>query len=210
MMRLTFNNLQKYDIPYDRKKIIGNIVTAQHSKNDKTVMESKLYLFQSMNKIVVKNINNFFYLIRNFEQEPLYTRDDLVGECFIIMNKCVKSFNTAKFKDFHWFYNKSLTRGLIRILEKSYLKHLKNNGNASSPDRKSVSQIIQPRLDFSDYYLEKIGLTNKEKKILKSKMDMVRIKDFVKANKNISESEYYKLFNNIKVKIKPYIYELSN
>jgi hypothetical protein len=195
---LSFSSLLRDDIDFDKKEIRKHLVICKTCSKKSLVEKHSVLLFRRMNKIIVKNINNFYFFIKNYDKECLYTKDDLVGECYIIFQKCVAGFNIRKGKDFHWFLNKSLTRGLMRILEKNYLKHLK----IERSDYSGVNLKCEIDLDLTKFYSKLYGLTKRERKVLRSKINMVKLKDFLEANPSFTDSEYYKLFNSIKLKMK--------
>jgi hypothetical protein len=205
--KISYYSLSKIERGFDKRKTNCYLMICRKCKNAKIVEQYKLSLFRSMGVIIIKNINNFFYFIRNFDKPCIYTKEDLINECYIIFERCIQSsFNTKSGKDFFWYFNTSLTRGLKRIMDESYLRNLKIENHKNFLNLKITEES---RADFLGYYSKILNLTEKEEKVFLSKIEQIKIKDFIKDN-SINENEYYRLFNSIKEKINKIKHELVN
>jgi len=205
-MIVNFQLLKDTNNSYDKRKITQHILICKNCKNKRLIEKSKVELFISMSKIIVKNVNNFIYLTKDYNKEPLFSEDDLVNECFITLEKCIKSFDINMDKEFFWFYNKATSRMLLRIIERNYKKRgaIVDIEDFSAYNNEFVNKN---NYDFLQFYLESIKFTNLEKKVIESKLEMVRLKDFLKKNKNINNNKYYSILNSIKEKIRRFYYE---
>jgi hypothetical protein len=150
-------------------------------ERQKTILE--LYILCA--PIILKAINNFFYLTRNFSKERvLHTREDIAIECFISLNTHVKNMKIKEYKKFHFFLNSGLNRVTYRIYERQYLKHSQVIDN--SEDNEFVvgnSAKYNQSFDLTELDLEKLDLTDMERKILVMKVEGVKFQEFLKENK---------------------------
>ena len=205
--KISYYYLSKHGKGLGKTKTNSVILLCRKCKNERIVEKYELILFKSMGRIIVRNIDNFFFLIRNCDKICLYSKEDLIGECYLILNRCIHSnFDVKSGKDFFWYYNTSLTRGLKRILDNNYLLHIKTD---NVENLGSIKIPEDSKEDFFDYYCKILNFTDKEQQILKSKVDQIKIKDFVKTS-GINENEYYRLLNSIKEKSKKIKHELIN
>jgi hypothetical protein len=97
--------------------------------------------------------------------------------------KAVEKLDFRYKKDFHFYYNKSITRHLYRIFEKlsrekSFVRNFED-----------VTIISQRRTtnnsaDFVDFYCEKMQLTKLQKKIVLYKTNpIISVEEFISKNK---------------------------
>jgi hypothetical protein len=211
MITMTYNYFARCKVIYSNKEVIKCLYIIKKSTNARAVDEAKIRLLQQLNQIITKNIDNFFNMIKKDEKEPIHTKDDMVGECYIILQNCILKFDMKKNKYFFWYYNKALTRALIRIREKMYLKHyavdtLPDYENAN--DYYFVSMANQEQ-GLVDYYLENYGLDKQERRIVKSLINGQKLRNFLEKNKDISWNKYYALTASIKKKLEPLKEELK-
>lgn len=188
----------KYDIRTTVKLIILSQKSLQSSERDR----AKLDLFKQMNQIVIKNIDNFFFLTKEYQNSVFHTKDDLISESYIVLDKCVSNFDWKKGKMFFWYYNKSLTRHFLRVVERNYYKHRmsQNIGDELKSLRRKPSQDIQ-QIDFTEMYYQNLDLSSDEIRVVKSKVEGVRIQEFLKENKDFNWNKYYETLNSSKTKL---------
>lgn len=190
---------------YNNAQVIRCVIICKKSTNLKAVEKGKLDLFKMMHKIIVKNIDNFFYLTRNHTKEIFHTKDDLISECFIVLQKCLKNFDRKRNKDFFWYFNKSLTRAMLRIVDKNYNKHLMVDSVPQNHEDFMFISSDNDGIDFTDFYLEKLNFTVDEKRVVNSKLMKEKVSDFLEQNGDITWNKYFKCLGSIKEKLKPLI-----
>lgn len=196
-----YRRLSNSKTKYSEKLVRRSIVIIRNSTNEQLVKKHKDFIFDCLSKIIVKNINNFFNLIKNIDKGyVIHEKDDIVIECFIILDKCIEKFNlTMKDKKFYFYYNKSLSQGLYRLKEKNYgvkqnkYKHIDVN-DVVNFDKTTFTHIKSYPL-----FLNK-NFTNKEILLMQSKLGEEKIEFFCKKVE-ISHNEYYKILRSIKSKI---------
>jgi len=202
---ITYNclvsDLKNY--PYIKRSAHRCIILCKKSSNGKIVEDSKLELFRMLGRVVVKNVDNFFYLTSKMNKEIFHTQDDIVGESYLIFDNCLNKFDLKLNKDFYWYFNKSLTRRILRIIERKYHKHM----NVDCVDQSNESHMFvnsnNSTIDFTDYYLDKLGLTDEEQKIVYSKLKKEKVSDFLDTNPDITWNKYFKCLGEVKNKLKP-------
>ena len=202
-MILDYNYLREINTHYyDKKEVTKLLIKAKKSKNKRKSDEAKKILFLSLSRIVVKNIENFFKISIKYS-DLIHDRNDLVSECYLTLDKCVEKYDLNIGSVFYWYYNKSLTFRMQRIIEKNYYKH-RNNFRV---EREHESFIFSSKLstistDFTDFYLDIFQVTDEERKIIEAKMTGKKIKEFVEDEMQITWNEYYKRVGSIKNKLK--------
>lgn len=209
MSIFSYNTVARSKIEYSNRKILQLIIIIKRSTNERAVEKAKVDLIFQLHKIIVKNVNNFYNLIKNIEKEPLHEPDDLLGECYFVLQKCVRDFKIEKGKYFYWYYNKALTRAMIRIIEKNYYKHtLVDFVNEEYVDS---TFLVNPNQESGlvDFYMEMFDLNDQERRVLRSKMNKEKIEDFVKENKDISWNKYFPILASVRKKLEPLRQELS-
>lgn len=143
-MRLTYDTLRKIDSGYNSLKALLLIILIRHSKSESFKQKRKMELFEMMAKVIVKNIENFWYLAKPHRYaHHIIETDELISECFIALEISIKNFGARKtgnvrynvFQikqgteadyiydystslDFYFYYNKTLTQRLNRIVQK--------------------------------------------------------------------------------------------
>ena len=201
MSDLLFKQLCASDKKYSEKMIRRCIIITRHTTNPRLIEKSKRKIFEYVGKMVVKNVNNFFNLIKDIEKgQVIHEQDDIVSECYVIVDKCIDKFNmTEKHYKFYFYLNKSLSQGLYRLKEKNYgVKTQKYSFIAASDvvdyDKKTFSYIKNYPL-----FLEK-NFSNKEILLMQSKLQEEKIDDFCKKAE-MTKSEYYRVLKSVKIKI---------
>jgi len=199
-MKITFNSLCGEKIEYDEQRVVQSILICRKCGEEKVLERHRVRLFRYLSKIIVKNINNFAFLTCEYERELVFTKNDLISECYIVLEKCICSFDLRKKKSFYWFYNKALSRHLLRLIERNCRKHIKDIG--IDLVKTSVNGITTTsEIDFLNYYLNKIDFTDEEKKLIESRLSMVKLNDYVKKVVGMNGSRYYQLLQSVKQKI---------
>jgi hypothetical protein len=142
---ITFEKLQDCEVVYDNKEAIRLILKIRLNKDDERKRRFRMRLFLMNHTIIVKNINNFWFLMRIYPNHiQTFDYSDLISEAYIVLDKCVENFQrknklmtgrdgeydvTKKEYDynmnisFYMYFNKSLTRSFYRLTEKYFKKH---------------------------------------------------------------------------------------
>lgn len=192
-------NLQRYVA----KKSKYYLIICKNSKKQKLIDEHRILLFYMVGKIVIKQISYFQSLINKYNKKSFHTKDDLVVECFLVFDRCVKNFIYENYEktNFYLFYNKALSREMFRLFEKNYLKHDSVDNNLDDYiNYHPISQSCNE--DFVDFYLDNAKLTTFERKIVLSRLKMEKKDDFIKRYKKKKSSDYYNAIQEIKRKFK--------
>lgn len=201
-MILTYENLQKSNFLYNKKEVYKNLIKIKKSTNHRVVDEAKLEVFLSLRTIVMKNIENFYILSKPY-QEIIHTKDDLISECYIVLDNCISKLDLRKFSTFHWYYNKSLTWRMQRIIENTYYKYRGSVRVDEDLEEFVFSKMFSNSdVDLLDFQLNNFGITEEEKVLMLSKVNKVKIKDYIEENNGMTWNKYFKLFSSIKEKLK--------
>jgi hypothetical protein len=186
------------DCIYNNKKVVLYIIIIKASKNEAIVQKYYQKLFYLLKDIIIKNINNFFFLCRKTSLTPYWEDYDVLSECYLIFDKCVKNFNMKYKYSFHFFYNKSLSRAFHRVYQKQQKSTCVNYvDNDFYVDFEIFTYMNHT---FFDYYSEKFNLSPLQRKILQFKMNGAQDLDkFVIKNK-ITKKSYNENFDIIKSK----------
>ena len=193
MKFVSYSYLVNHQDNYQPRDVLKSIIVCIRCKDALLIQKHKLSLFLKLGKITIKNINNIFFLNKDMKQNGLYTNDDLVNECYMIMEYCLKSFDWKRKTEFFWFYNKALTRGLVRLFE----RHCKNMRDTQKLE--DVRIVVNPQQQFLGYYLDKYKCKGMEKIILLSKVNNEKKKELMQRTR-LTELQYRKHVNNLKEK----------
>lgn len=198
---ILYRSLLDSKVKYSEKMVRRSLIVIRHSSNERLVEKHKRFIFECSCKIIVRNTNNFFNLIKNVEcGQVIHEKDDIVNECFLIMNKCLSKFNLKEKKyKFYFYVNKSISQGLYRMKERNYgLSTGKysyiNAGDVVEYEKKTFTHINNYPL-----FLEK-NFSNKEILLMQSKLQEEKIEDFI-IKAEITKSEYYRILKSVKSKI---------
>jgi len=191
--------------PYDSKIVKRCIILVRQCSNDQVVTTSKAELFTILSNIVYKNIENFFYLLRSYDN-IIHTRDDMVSESYIVLENCLKNYDMKMNKHFYMYYNKGLTRAFVRIMEKYYYKH-RFSMRVSSEMESVTFTSTESALDFIEFYFDLFRLTEEERRVARSKLSKQKIQDFLDENPDVSWNKYFNQLNGVKSKMKPMLDE---
>lgn len=198
--------LDKSKIPRDNNKIKKLVLLLKVKRNEKQLIE----LFTCLSDIIVKQINNLFFLIR-FEEVKFIEHSECISESFIVFERCIKAFKLSNDNDFVVFYNVSLLRHFVRLKNKAYRFNNKNQKiRTDCYDNESFSNLFDAKSDdkqinlmINDLY--SMGLNLNELRLLTSKFLLgEKKKDFMKNNEDFNENLYQKTFSDLKEKIKEY------
>lgn len=195
-----FDEINAQKQPYDDRKAVQLILKIRHNKSPAKVERYKRDLFFLMGTIVVKNVNNFFKIIRQSNvpfRNILHDKDDITVECYVSLEKCFETFDVNKGFAFYWYFNKTLQRNLFRIASKSYLVNQKGidySEKEDVPEAVLDSLLISnQKQDFVDFYISKLNLSEDEKKWLLHKLELKEsVNDFC-LRLDITKGQYYKL-----------------
>lgn len=196
---------------YTAKGAYRCVILVKHCSKEHKVVDSKLELFKLLSTIIVKNIENFFYLAKNYDHDKIFhSKEDLVGEAYLVLEQCLKNFDTRRGKQFYLYYNKALTRAFLRIIDRSYQKH--SGTIRIKPEYEShvfQSPARPETADFTDFYLDAAGLTDEQQRVVKSKLNKQRIQEFLDDNPDITWNKYFKELGDAKVKLQPILHEIA-
>jgi len=198
---INYEHLSSLSNQYDKHEVLKNIIRCKKSTNQRVVENAKLEIFMSMNGVIVKNIENFYVLVRGYK-DIMHTRDDLVSEAFLTLDNCVDKFVLKKGTAFFWYYNKSLTWRMQRIIERQYYKH-RNAERVEEGEEYRIKAHSISHVDFNEFYFEKFGITEEERRLIDSKMNREKIKDFIENNDDMTWNKYFKNLTSVKQKLKP-------
>ena len=191
--------------PYTAQGASKCIILVKRCSNEKVVLESKMELYRLLSSIIVKNIENFYYLTKNY-QDVFHTKEDLISEAYVVFEACLKNFDIKRGKLFYMYYNKALTRAFLRIIDRNYLKH----ANAVRIDPKHetyvfASQSSYAEVDFTDMHFDIFQLSEGARKVARSKLNKQKIQDFLDEpeNQDITWNKYFQLLAEAKLKLQP-------
>jgi hypothetical protein len=192
--------LKDNEIKYCEKSVRKSVAILKVVKNGRVAEKHKKILMLLCSKIIIKSVNGFFFLIRGIEKgNVIHEQDDIVQECFLILNKCIEKFD-LKNPDyrFYFYVNSAMQKGLYRLKEKEYSsisnKHIYVNiSEVVEHDTMIVKGMNHP------LFLGK-NFTKKEILLMQSKLDDEHIDDFCEKI-DINKAEYYKVLKTIGRKI---------
>lgn len=206
MMASLYTQLKNSSIRYDEDKVKNCLIVIRNSKNDKLVEKSKMLIYNSLSNIIVKNVNNFFNLIKRVEaHRVLHERDDIVTECYVILNKCIKNFDVNSGKNFFFYFNKALSLGLHRLAKKNYKDDIYFN-DYDVVHKFETNTFSNVALD--PVMLDNVKFTLEHTEYIDSRLADEKINDFI-SRKGITRTAYYKIVNEVK-SILSHIYERND
>lgn len=199
-MSISYDSLSKDTLSHDNEAIKKYIIICKHSKDQDEINKNKILLFRRVAFVTLKQVDNFFFLSRNFNRGIFHTKDEIVTECFLVLDRCIKGYDWKKNKtNFYFFYNKAVSRELWRLYNKRYIKHC--NCVDIKEEHSNLLSCHQNNDDLLEFYYKTAEFTDKEILIVKSKLKKERRKEFVKDNKGFTNKLYQSLVNSIKQKI---------
>lgn len=184
---------------YSEKSVVKSIVYIKNSTNEKLIDKHKQEIVKYTSKIILRNVANFFNQLRGLDQSKIHhSKDDIVSECYLIINNCIEKFDLRSGYKFYFYLNKSMMRGLNKLKKESY------RGESGSP---FIDAIEICKFDWRTFsteennplLLEKI-FTKKEVLLMQSRVQEQTIDEFIKSIE-ISRTEYHKILKRIREKI---------
>lgn len=196
-----YNEILSHQDDFNVKNVQVCLMIIKHSKSEKTRQLVFLKLYFMLSKITLKAINNFFYLTKNMNKEDLlHNNDDIASECYFVFQKCAINCDSNKRNMFHFFYNTSLNRHIIRLCQKNYQKHLPKI-NASDDMYLFQTKTVSVQIDDLVHELDLRMYDFMDRKIIISKYSGEKKREFVKKY-NINSQEYNERMTQIKTKLK--------
>lgn len=186
MNKLGFNALSRETLSHNNQQILKHILICKYSNNTYLVDKNKVLLFRRLSFITVKQVNGFFSLLKNYHGKVLHTPDEIVAECFIVLDRCINKCDWKRNKkNFYFYYNKAVTNAVYRLYQNNYEKHCNCIGY-----KKEHEDVKKCNLDLSgliDHYLNISELNEVERKIALSKLNGECMRDFLKKNKDLNK-----------------------
>jgi hypothetical protein len=97
MNKLTYEKLKRIDSEYNALKVLLLIIKIRFSKANKDKEKYKMELFLMMAKVIVKNIENFWYLAKPHRYaHHIIETTELISECYIALEISIKNFGARK------------------------------------------------------------------------------------------------------------------
>ena len=194
---------------FTKEKMVLYLTVIQSSKKQSVKDAYKRKLFSMFGDIVQKSVNNFFSLCRDKNIVSSLEEEDILSECYIVFHKSIEKMNFSYKNNFHFYYNKSITRSLYRVFQKLLREksHIKNYEDITVVTRNKTNQIA---VDLTDYYCERMHFSKLQKKIVKNKVDpKFSVDEFVIKNK-ITKKKYKDELAFIETKMKDFFKELND
>lgn len=198
MSNYLYNKLIKDRVPYNEQDVRRCIGIMRKLKHLEKYDKHKMLIYNSLSDIIIKGVNNFFgKIISHVKKENiLHTKDDIVLECYCILDKCVEKFDLSlEDKQFFFYFNKSVSFGLIRIRDRKY--KFSDNFNVRHEDVQSFQDELFSK-DQDLLLLDKVFSTE-EKKIIDSRLLGEDVEDFLERE-NMLNSDYFRILKDIKSK----------
>jgi hypothetical protein len=198
-----FNTLRNSQVRYDEDNVRRSLVVIRHAKSSRLINAHKENIMMALSQIIVKNVNNFFNLVRHTEEcRLLHEKDDIVGECYMMLEKCLQKFDINRNKNFFWYYNKSLSMGLFRLAKRVYKKdvYFKDFSDLYGGENKLMHNKIQQALDPM---IMRIDFSPEQIEYLESKINDEKIGDFL-SRTGVQRTVYTRLGKEVKVKLQSY------
>lgn len=193
---------------YDRKQVLKCLIFLKKSSKTTTNPEFKQRLmgelFLLLSPIVLKQINNFKSLVKNYpDSKVLHTEDDIISECYQGLDRCVINlkWEGAKPNQFHHYFNSSLNKIIYRLYCNNYKKHdIVVENNEHNDYRIMKNSKYEQHLDLSEIDLKELDLTEIQMDILVMKTDGLDFQSLLKKHK-ISHIAYKEHLNGLKQKV---------
>lgn len=179
--------------------IKNNVKITEQQKDEK-----KIEAFILSSKIIVKSINNFFSLIKNSEFEKnsiVHEEHDIMIECFIVFENCVKNLKVSKVKYFPFYLNNALNRAVFRIYNRSYNKYQGTVQNTTENEAYVMDKIKGDQMKINTFDIDLRELTELEMEIAESKYRCEKPKEFCDRT-GVALATYKEAFDSLKEKLK--------
>lgn len=163
----------------------------------RTLNGYKLFIFKSMKDMITKNINNCINLIKNgTSARECPTFDELLSDCYIVFETCLVKYKVRRNHSFYFYFNKSLSRNFYRLYKREINMPCLELSEEITICHHSLRASNE--IDYTQSFLEKLGLSDLEILICKSKMNDEKKTDFLKNNPTCSDKTYNIAFKHIK------------
>lgn len=162
----------------------------------KTINGYKLFIFKCMKDMITKNINNCINLIRNgTSSRECPTFDELLSDCYVVFETCLNKYKIRKNHSFYFYFNKSLSRYFYRLYKKEI-----NMSCVELSEEITICHhgLRHNEMDYTQSFLEKLGLSEMEMLICKSKLQDEKKIDFLKNNPTCNDKLYNAALRHIK------------
>jgi hypothetical protein len=187
---------------YNTKEITRLIILIKKSAKQDKISEYKYQLFIGLSKIVLKAVNNFFSICKNYdvpEEKIIHEGEDIVIECFLVLEKCLENVNLKYLKMFFFYFNSGLNRAMFRIYKKNYEKYANTVVNTEENENYVMGRIkYNHHFDFTG--IDLASFTEIELAIVEHKLDNGKLKDFLKEN-DLPAIRYYEIWAEVQAKI---------
>lgn len=204
------SDLNRTKYYFDDERVKKLIIKIKTTTNDYTRDACMVELYLRCSFLILKNVNSMIRILiytHGFKLNEIYdkmTLDDFCSESYIILKNCVAKFD-RKHPDsnFQWYLNKSLGRGLHRMIKFEFVK---NRQLYIAPSQKidlnrfEGSANSEPDSGLYEMYFKNFGLTRLEKMLATHRLNGQTISDFCSEN-NIPTAQYYRLLNSVKLKM---------
>jgi hypothetical protein len=230
-MFLNYNSLKKLPTKYDNKTVGKLILFIRKTENQSLCEKSKKELFLMMNKVIVKNIDNFHFLFRGQKNKHIFSEDELISESYIAFNQCIIRFGVKKDSEkvdildengniiydwenilngklnFYFFYNMSVMRKFQKLIDLNYRKHEKTVTHENFSQEFIEDNFIKlnksnkNNFDLCLYDMKNLSLNPEEKKVFFSVYNGLSIKDFTEKYDKITRKKYKEIMLSLQEKI---------
>jgi hypothetical protein len=171
--------------------------------SEREIERIKILAFILSSKIIIKSINNFFSLIKNSEFEKnniVHEEQDIMIECFIVFENCVKNLKISKIKYFPFYLNNALNRAIFRIYNKSYNKYQGTIQNTDDNEKYLLDRIKGDVIKINTFDIDLMCLSDFELQIVESRYVCEKAKEFCDRT-NTSMALYKETLEIIKKKL---------
>lgn len=185
---------------YNIELVNSQINIIQNSKDKEQISLTKNIVFKQMKNIVIKNITNYINLLNGIQYHDIPNKEDLISECYLIFDKCVKRYKLnydSKSSNFYFFFNKALSRYFF----KDYRSILNKYSDDFIRVINDINEAKTHQIDDLTTMLKLLNFSEDEINIINSKVLGENKKKFLNKNENISDIKYTTMLKNIKQKI---------
>ena len=190
----------------DHKKVVKCLMQITRGDGRFNVDKCKEELFVAMSKIVLKGINNFFSLLRKNEYPEgriIHTEEDIMNECWIVLDNCIANLKIDKIKYFSFYYNSALNRYMFRYFKKNYMKSSSTIENTDE-NEKYILNNLPSKTHTDTLSIDLSKFTELELEVINFKHSGGKLKEFLAANdarKAIASQDYYAALESVKRKL---------
>ena len=193
------NVLFKKNYHYKAQFINKCILIIKCSNDEKRIKAYKNFVFRMMKDIVKKNVSNYINLLRGSNCPDIPERDELITDCYIIFDICLKKYKVRKKYNFYFYFNKSLSRNFFRCYQNSL-----KNGNVELTE--AIVTVhpklkVEPEEDTISVLINNMNFSELEKRVVYSKLEGKKTSEFLKENPDVNNSQYSKALKIVKEKL---------